>query len=41
MRNAWKGLVFGALTSVAAGIAVDLVNATAPANAARPKQLTR
>ena len=28
MRNAWKGLVFGALTGVAAGIAIDLVDAT-------------
>jgi hypothetical protein len=28
MRNAWKGLVIGALTGVAAGIAIDLVDAT-------------
>jgi hypothetical protein len=29
MRNAWKGLVVGALTGAAAGIAIDLVDATA------------
>ena len=29
MRNAWKGLVVGALTGVAAGIAMDFVDATA------------
>jgi hypothetical protein len=29
MRNAWKGLVVGALTGAAAGIAIDFVDATA------------
>jgi hypothetical protein len=29
MRNAWKGLVIGALTGAAVGIAMDLVDATA------------
>ena len=42
MRNAWKGLVVGALTGAAVGMAIDLVDATSrTAQRERPKQPTR
>ena len=41
IRNAWKGLVIGGLTGVAAGLAIDFVDATThAAQRARPGQPT-